>query len=159
MGVVLTRMSGTLELFMGKGKPFGNSFNITGWSGGRFSKPYMFTTLSRKSHAESKRLLASLYSQSYSQSSPELKETSRVIVSGRMRNQLHTWAPKHATVNFLEKNEACTVGLTSCTAWLYGLGNGKDSQANGTTAEQALGVYIQGSAGFFWRSEFDTLHS
>lgn len=117
----------------------------------------MFTTLSRKSHVESKRLLASLYSQSYSQSSPELKETSRGIVSGRMRNQLHTWAPKHATVNFLEKNEACTVGLT--TGWLYGLGNGKDFLANGTAAEQALGAYIQGSAGFFWRSEFDTLQS
>lgn len=150
-------MSGTLELFMGKGKPFGTSFNITGWSGGRSRKPCMFTTLSTKSHVESKRLLASLYSQSYSQSSPELKETSRVILSGRMRNQLHTWAPKHATVNFLEKNEACTVGLT--TAWLYGLGNGKDFLANGTAAEQALGAYIQGSAGFFWRSEFDTLQS
>ena len=102
--MVLTRMSGTLELFMGKGKPFGTSFNITEWSGDRFRKPYMFTTLSKKSHVESKRLLASLYSQSYSQSSPELKETSRVIVSGRMRNQLHTWALKHATVNTLEEH-------------------------------------------------------
>ncbi len=112
----------------------------------------MFTTLSKEGHAERKRMLAGLYSQSYIQSSPELEEISKVVVSGCMRSQVDAWAREHATVNVLEKNKACLMDLT--TAWLYGLGNGTDLMTDGAAADQVLGAFKLGSAGFFWRSEF-----
>ncbi len=112
----------------------------------------MFTTLSKEGHAERKRMLAGLYSQSYIQSSPELEEISKVVVSGCMRTQVDAWAREHATVNVLEKNKACLMDLT--TAWLYGLGNGTDLMTDGAAADQVLGAFKLGSAGFFWRSEF-----
>ena len=112
----------------------------------------MFTVLSKRSHAERKRMLASLYSQSHIQSSPELEDISKVIVSGRMRTQVDAWAREHATVDVLAMNKACLLDLTS--AWLYGLGNGTDLMTDRAAADRVLGAFKLRSAGFFWRSEF-----
>ena len=56
-------------------------------------------------------MLASMYSQSSIQNSPELEEVSKVVVLGGMRTQVDAWAREHATVNVLEKNKACIHGL------------------------------------------------
>ena len=118
-------------------------------------KPYMFTVLSKRSHAERKRMLANLYSQSHIQSSPELEDISKVIVSGRMRTKVDAWAREHATVDVLAMNKACLLDLT--TAWLYGLGNGTDLMTDRAAADRVLGAFKLRSAGFFWRSEFSRM--
>ena len=84
-------------------------------------------------------MLASLYSNSYIKSSPELKELVKVIVWGCMRTQVRAWAQKQVTVDVLERNKACLMDLT--TAWLYGLGNGTNFLSDQTVAEQVLGAF------------------
>ena len=113
----------------------------------------MFTILPRKSHAERKRTFASLYSKSYIKRSRYLQNISNAIISGRTRNQLHSWARDDAVVEVLEQlNRACLTDFT--TAWLFGLGNGTNFLEDRIAASHFFSTFRQGFGGFLWRSEF-----
>ena len=108
--------------------------------------------LPNKNHAERKRMLAGLYSKSNIYSSPELREISRTVISGRVRTEVHAWARDDATVDVLEKNKACLMDVTS--AWLFGLSLGTNFLQDPIAADLFFNPFKQSSSGFFWRSEF-----
>ncbi|KAF4624297.1 hypothetical protein G7Y89_g13876 [Cudoniella acicularis] len=125
---------------------YGSGFDKHVWT------PYMFTMLHGKGHAERKRMFANVYSKSYIQNSLRLKDISRVIISGRLRNELVSWASHGGTVDVLKKSKACLMDLTS--AWIFGLEYGTNFLEDPKEAEEFFTPFRGTFGGFFWRSEF-----
>ena len=108
--------------------------------------------LSKESHAERKRMVSSLFTKTYIQNSPDVREILKIIVSGHLRTQLNTWTKNKSVVDVLETGKACLMDIT--TAWLFGLHHGSDVLRDGIAAEQFFTPFRHSGAGFFWRSEF-----
>lgn len=152
-GLDLRRMIGMQErLKMGKSACLHANNRILCALVTRNRLPFLLTMLSKKPHAERKRMIASSYSKSNIQNSPYLDDIAKAIFSGRMRNQLHAWARDDTTVDVLEKNKACMMDFTS--TWLYGMDHGSNLLADSIEAERFFDPFKKSFLGFFWRTEF-----
>ena len=117
----------------------------------------MFTILPKHQHAERRRMLGRLYTKTNIQKSPELNEITRIIVWGRMREDLRTFSRDDIAVDVLKENKACLMDLT--TAWLFGMHNGTEFLRDLQAAHRFFEAFRQSSLGSFWRREAHALTS
>ncbi|KUJ15032.1 cytochrome P450 [Mollisia scopiformis] len=137
---------------------YGSAFDKDAWYAKAFrghEKPYMFTMISSKAHAERKRMFANVYSKSYIQKSSRWSEMAYTIISGRLRDEMISWADSDIVVDVLERSKACLMDLTS--AWIFGLKHGTNFIQNVKEAEEFFTPFRRTFGGFFWRTLEQTL--
>ena len=88
------------------------------------SIPNMFSMVRRKPHADRKRMIASLYSNSTLQSSPELRKISQTILMERLLPIIEAASKDQDPVDALELSLA--VSMDFITAYIFGLLSGSN---------------------------------
>ena len=107
--------------------------------------------LQNKSHAERKRMLASMYSKSYIRNSPDLAYIFEAILLNRLVPRIDAQALTGALVDILGEAKACFMDLI--TAYLFGIDAGTDFIRDDETRDYYFRAFVERSAGFFWRAE------
>jgi len=102
-------------------------------------------------HLSRKKMLTSIYSKSYIQTSPRLELIVSKILQQNLKTKLHEWATTNEVVNVFTQSKSCLMDLTS--AWLFGLSQGTNFLRDSYDAERFYEDLKDSSGGFFWKSE------
>ena len=90
--------------------------------------PPMFATLASKPHSVRKRMMTSLYSKSFLQTSPDMEKLSRSIIYDKLLPTVRSVAGKGSHLDVFDFSQAIAMDFIS--AYLFGLSNGTDFMNN-----------------------------
>jgi cytochrome P450 len=107
-----------------------------------------------KLHAERKRMLFPLFSNTYVQTSSEVTKILDTILSERLIPQMRMWAQNKSVVDIHRENKAAMMDIT--TAYLFGLGNETNFLLD-PKEKATLTLFEQGVSALFWMTELPTL--
>jgi cytochrome P450 len=117
-------------------------------------KKPMFAMGPNKEHAERRKLVFHMFSNSYIQTSTEVTNILDTMLYERFIPQMRVWARNQATVDINRENKAFMMDVAS--AFLFGLGNGTNFLLE--PAEKAmLTRFEQSISAFFWILEIPSL--
>jgi cytochrome P450 len=117
-------------------------------------KTPMFGMKPNKEHAERRKSLFHMFSNSYIQTSTEVGKIMDTILNERFIPQMRLWAQNRATIDINRENKAFMMDVTS--AFLFGLGNGTSFLLE-PKEKAMLSRFEESISAFFWILEMPFL--
>lgn len=117
----------------------------------------MFSMIDSKPHSVRKRMIANIYSKSFIQSSPDMRELSHEILFSRLLPIIESSAVETTSLDVFDLNLASSMDFMN--AWIFGLGNGSDFLRDVKTRQHFLNLYTSRKPYVFWPAELPWLLS
>jgi hypothetical protein len=117
----------------------------------------MFSATHRKPHGERKRILASLYTKTTVQSSPDIRKIAKSVIVDRLLPLIEAAAEDQNPLDMLELSLA--VSMDFVTAYLFGLQSSSNFLQDVQSRQRWLAVHQSAKECGFWPLEFPRLTS